>query len=140
MQSGPIANSLAFIEYDLAIINTEYGPELVVNELLPAVFDVFRESDPVTIASVIFSRSNTLNFRAWSSGNCFSTPSLPTMTAPSPVVTRENHWAIARSATATTEHRPPDCGDPIGQKGHEVRKSTSNSGQMGRIGQKQPEK
>jgi glucose-6-phosphate 1-dehydrogenase len=33
------------------------------------------------IESVIFSRSNTLNFRAWSSGNCFSTPSLPTMTA-----------------------------------------------------------
>jgi hypothetical protein len=35
---------------------------------------------------------------------------------------------------------PSDCGDQIGQKGHDVRKSTSNSGQMGRIGQKQPEK
>jgi hypothetical protein len=33
-------------------------------------------------ASVIFSRSNTLNFPVWSSGNCFSTPSFPTITAP----------------------------------------------------------
>ena len=47
MQSGPIANNLAFIEYDLAIINADHGPELVIEELLPAVFDVFRESDPV---------------------------------------------------------------------------------------------
>jgi Transposase IS66 family len=47
MQIGPIANNLAFIEYDLAIINADHGPELVVEELLPAVFDVFRESDPV---------------------------------------------------------------------------------------------
>ena len=47
MQSGPIANNLAFIEYNLAIINADHGPELVIEELLPAVFDVFRESDPV---------------------------------------------------------------------------------------------
>ena len=47
MQSGPIANNLAFIEYDLAIINADHGPKLVIEELLPAVFDVFRESDPV---------------------------------------------------------------------------------------------
>jgi hypothetical protein len=47
MQSGPSANNLAFIEYDLAIINADHGPELVIEELLPAVFDVFRESDPV---------------------------------------------------------------------------------------------
>src|ERR1700732_861537 len=47
MQSGPIANNLAFIEYILAIINADHGPELVIEELLPAVFDVFRESDPV---------------------------------------------------------------------------------------------
>jgi hypothetical protein len=33
MQSGHIANSLAFIDYDLAIINTDHGLELVVNEL-----------------------------------------------------------------------------------------------------------
>ena len=47
MQSGPIANNLAFIEYDLAIINADDSPELVIEEPLPAVFDVFRESDPV---------------------------------------------------------------------------------------------
>ena len=47
MQSGPISNNLAFIEYDLAIINADHGPELVIEEFLPAVFDVFRESNPV---------------------------------------------------------------------------------------------
>src|ERR1700720_1622258 len=47
MQSGPLANKLAFIEYDLAFINADHGPELVIDELLPAVFDVFGESDPV---------------------------------------------------------------------------------------------
>ena len=47
MQKGSRANNLAFIEYDLAIINADHGPELVIEELLPAVFDVFRESDPV---------------------------------------------------------------------------------------------
>jgi hypothetical protein len=47
MQSGPIANNLAFIEYDLDIINADHGPELVIEELLTAVFDVSRESDPV---------------------------------------------------------------------------------------------
>jgi hypothetical protein len=47
MQSGPSANNLAFIEYDLAIINDDYGSELVIEELLPAVLDIFRESDPV---------------------------------------------------------------------------------------------
>src|ERR1700746_1649052 len=47
MQSGAIANNLAFIEYDLAIINADHGPELVIKKLLPAVFDVFRDPDPV---------------------------------------------------------------------------------------------
>src|ERR1700760_1302538 len=47
MQSDSGANNLASIEYDLALINADYGPELVIEELLPAVFDVFRESDPV---------------------------------------------------------------------------------------------
>jgi hypothetical protein len=47
MQSGPIANNLAFIEYDLALINADHGSELVIEDLLPAVFDVFRESDAV---------------------------------------------------------------------------------------------
>jgi hypothetical protein len=41
MQSGPIANNLAFIDDDLALINADHGPELVIEELLPAVFDVF---------------------------------------------------------------------------------------------------
>jgi hypothetical protein len=43
----PNANNLAFIEYDLALINLDYGPKLVIEEPLPAVFDVFRKSDPV---------------------------------------------------------------------------------------------
>jgi hypothetical protein len=47
MQSGASANNLAFIEYDLALIDADHGPELVIEELLPAVFEVFRESDPV---------------------------------------------------------------------------------------------
>ena len=47
MKSRAVANNLAFIEYDLAIINGDHGPELVIEELLPAVFDVFRESNPV---------------------------------------------------------------------------------------------
>src|ERR1700676_170214 len=47
MQSGPIANNLPFIEYDLALIDADHSPELVIEELLPTVFDVFRESDPV---------------------------------------------------------------------------------------------
>ena len=47
MQSGAVANNLAFVEYDLALINADHGPQLVVQELLPAVFDVFREPDPV---------------------------------------------------------------------------------------------
>jgi hypothetical protein len=42
-QNHPIANNLAFIEYDLTIINADHGPELVIDELLPAVFDDFRE-------------------------------------------------------------------------------------------------
>jgi hypothetical protein len=47
MESGPIANNLAFIEYDLVIANVDHGPELGIEELLPTVFNVFRESDPV---------------------------------------------------------------------------------------------
>src|ERR1700761_6346972 len=48
MQSAPIANKLAFIEYDLAIINADDGPQLVVQELLPAMFDILGKSNPVT--------------------------------------------------------------------------------------------
>jgi hypothetical protein len=36
-----------FVENDLAIITADHGPQLVIEELLPAVFDIFRESDPV---------------------------------------------------------------------------------------------
>jgi hypothetical protein len=43
----PSANNLAFIEYYLAVINADHGPELVIEELLPAVFDVFSESDSI---------------------------------------------------------------------------------------------
>jgi hypothetical protein len=49
VQRGPIANNLAFIEYDLALINADHGPQLVVEELVPAGFDVFREPDPVEV-------------------------------------------------------------------------------------------
>src|ERR1700720_2041239 len=47
MQSGHSANNLAFVEYDLVLVDTDHGSKLVIEELLPAVFDVFRESDPV---------------------------------------------------------------------------------------------
>jgi hypothetical protein len=47
MQGGAIANNLARVEYDLAFINAEHCPQFVVEELVPAVFDVFREPDPV---------------------------------------------------------------------------------------------
>ena len=32
MQSGPIANNFAFIEYDLVIINAEHGPDLAIED------------------------------------------------------------------------------------------------------------
>src|SRR5262249_12562551 len=47
MQSRAVANNLAFVERDLAIINADYSPQLIVEELLFAVFDVFREPDPI---------------------------------------------------------------------------------------------
>src|SRR5215469_2502614 len=47
MQSGAAANNLAFVEYDPALINTDHGPNLVVQEVLPAMLHVFREPDPV---------------------------------------------------------------------------------------------
>ena len=47
MQSGAVANDLAFVEYDFGLINAHHGPQLVVRESLPAVFDVFREADLV---------------------------------------------------------------------------------------------
>ena len=47
MQSGAVENNLALVEYDLALINVDHGSELVVEKLVSATFDVFRESDPV---------------------------------------------------------------------------------------------
>jgi hypothetical protein len=47
MEGGAVSNNLALVEYDLALINADHGSQLVVEELVPAVFDVFRESDPV---------------------------------------------------------------------------------------------
>jgi hypothetical protein len=79
-------NKLAFVENDFAIINADHVPQLVVQELLPAVFDNFRESDPVVdrehdliplkhakIARLV-KRQPLLDV---------STPSFPTMTPPS---------------------------------------------------------
>jgi hypothetical protein len=91
MQSGAVANNLAFVEYDLALINADHGPKLVVQELLPAMFDVFRETDPVAHRErdLLLLEHAKLNCRAWSSGNCLSTPSFPTMTTLSPQPLRE---------------------------------------------------
>src|SRR5262249_8381682 len=47
MQKGAVANNLAFVEHDLALIDADYSPQLVVEELLSAGFDVFREPDPI---------------------------------------------------------------------------------------------
>ncbi len=47
MQSDAVVNKLAFVDNDFAIINADHGPQLVVRTCCPAVFDIFRESDPV---------------------------------------------------------------------------------------------
>ena len=47
MKTGAVANNLALVEYNFALINADHGPQLIVEELVPAVFDIFRESDPV---------------------------------------------------------------------------------------------
>jgi hypothetical protein len=46
MNSGAVANNLAFVEYDLALTDSDRCPQIIVEELLPAVFDVFHELDP----------------------------------------------------------------------------------------------
>jgi hypothetical protein len=48
VKGGAIANDPALVEYDLAVLDVHHGSELVVEELVSATFDVFRESDPVT--------------------------------------------------------------------------------------------
>jgi hypothetical protein len=47
MQSGPMANNLAAVEYDLALVNADHVRSSLLRNLCPRVFDVFRESDPV---------------------------------------------------------------------------------------------
>jgi hypothetical protein len=47
MQGGAVANDLAFVEYDLAVIDIDHGTQLVVKKLAPVMFDVFREPDAV---------------------------------------------------------------------------------------------
>src|SRR5690349_20597374 len=42
MKSGATANNLSLVEYNLALVDADDGPQLVVEELMPAVFDVFR--------------------------------------------------------------------------------------------------
>jgi hypothetical protein len=39
MQKDPVANNLAFIEYDLAGLDVDHGSELVVEELVSATLD-----------------------------------------------------------------------------------------------------
>jgi hypothetical protein len=45
--NGAVANSLALVEYDCALINAEHVSQLVVRELSAALFDIFSEPDPV---------------------------------------------------------------------------------------------
>ena len=62
MKTAAIASNLTSVEYDLALIDADHGPELLIEELLPAVFDVFRESDPVATADTfpaLFARSSS---------------------------------------------------------------------------------
>jgi hypothetical protein len=47
MESDAVANKLAFVENDFAVINANHGPQLVVQELLPAAFDILGEPNPV---------------------------------------------------------------------------------------------
>jgi hypothetical protein len=43
MKTGAIASNLTSVEYDLVLIDADHGPELVIEELVSATFDVFRE-------------------------------------------------------------------------------------------------
>src|SRR5271166_2273877 len=61
MQGGAVANNLALLEYDLALIDADHGPQLVVEELCPRCLRLFVNRIRSPIDSVIFSRSNTLN-------------------------------------------------------------------------------
>ena len=69
MQSGPRANDLAFIQYDLDRSTLTMVRTLVLEELLIAVFDVFRESDSVADGQHDLLSLEHTEFRFWSSGN-----------------------------------------------------------------------
>jgi hypothetical protein len=81
MQGGPSANNLAFIEYDLALINTVRSS--LLKNFCPRRLTFFVNRIRSPIDSAICFRSNTLNFGGSSGGSCFSTPSFPRMTASS---------------------------------------------------------
>jgi hypothetical protein len=83
MQGGPNANNLAFIEYDPVIINADHGPELVIEELLSAVLDVFRESDPVADGQRDLLLLEHTGFTCLLEWKLLLTPSFPTMADPS---------------------------------------------------------
>jgi hypothetical protein len=40
-QSGSVGNNLTFVQYDLGAVDADHGSELVIEEPVPAVFDVF---------------------------------------------------------------------------------------------------
>ena len=110
-ETRPIANNLAFIEYDLVIANVDHGPELVIEELLTVVFDVFRESDPIADSDAdILSLEHT-----------------------------EFSCLVERQLLLGAVLSDDDCSLNC-QKGHEVLRSTPKSGQKGQIGQKEVEK
>src|ERR1700676_3890578 len=83
MQSGPSENNLAFIEYDLALINADHAPGLVIEELLPAVFEVFRESDPVADCQRDLLSLEHTEFPCLVEWQLLLDAVFPTMTAPS---------------------------------------------------------
>ena len=94
-------HNLALVEYDLALINADHGPQLVVEELPPAEFDVSRKSDPVADRDVDllpFEHTELARLVEWQ--NLLDAVLSDNGSSLAPVVARENHWAIARGATA----------------------------------------
>jgi hypothetical protein len=96
MEAGAVANNLAFVEYDLALINADHSSQLVVEKLMPMVLDVLVNRIRSTIASMIFSRSNTLNFLRLVEWQPLFDAIFPTMTAP-PSRRRTSHCSALKS-------------------------------------------
>jgi hypothetical protein len=63
-RAAPVANNLAFVEYDLALINADHGPSSLFRNFCPRYLTFFVNRTRSPIAMSIFSRSNTLNFPA----------------------------------------------------------------------------